>query len=72
MQAAADAASHSLRGQADLGLAIHCRAATRAHERVLFDRKWANMVVAASIRVTIRAVTAAEVRPMRAPRTPEG
>jgi hypothetical protein len=30
------------------------------------------MVVAASIRVTSRVVTAAEVRPARAPRTPVG
>ena len=32
----------------------------------------ASMVVAASIRVTSRFVTAAEVRPERAPRAPEG
>ena len=36
------------------------------------DEMCASMVVAASIRVTSRFVTAAEVRPERAPRTPEG
>jgi hypothetical protein len=38
----------------------------------IVDRKRASIGMAASIRVTIRLVTAAEVRPARALRTPEG
>ena len=39
---------------------------------ILFDGMRASMIVAASVRVTSRFVTAAEVRPARAHRTSDG
>ena len=43
-----------------------------AREYPLFDRIFPTLAMAASVRVTTRSVTTAEVRPKRAPRAQEG
>ena len=70
--AAAEATSQSLSDGRDLTTARVGILPFFGRVKVLFDRIRIRSAMAASICVTIRVVTTAEVRPVRAPRATEG